>query len=64
MTRLFNGMITQPIHNNLSFFLFLFLFSGTCIIFEPWNGSRILGLIELFLDLYVLCVFLMVFPKQ
>ena len=63
MTRLFNGMITQPIRNNLSFFLFLFLFGGTCIIFEPWNGSRILGLIELFLDLYVLCVFLMIFPK-
>lgn len=57
-------MFSSLIRNNLSFFLFLFLFGSVCIIAEPWDGSRALGLMELPFDLYVLCALMMLIPKK
>lgn len=56
--------ITRPISSNLTFFFFLCLFGSVCIISERWTGSRLLGLIELLFDVYLLCLFVMLIPDK
>lgn len=49
---------------NVLFFLLMYLLGITNIVFEPWNGSRFWMSFELFADLYILCVFIRLFPSQ
>ena len=42
----------------------MYLLGITNIVFEPWNGSRFWMSFELFADLYILCVFIRLFPSQ
>lgn len=57
-------MIALPIRYNKRFFFFLWLFGCICIIAEPWNGSRLLALLELPFDIYLLCALLMLFREK
>lgn len=56
--------LISPIRSNLTFFLFLFLFGSVCIVTEPWEGSRLMGLAELPFDLYVFCALLLLIPTK
>ena len=40
------------------FFALMYLVGATSVGFEPWNGSRFWMLFELFADLYVVCLLL------
>lgn len=58
--------VISPAFNkdNVLFFLLMYLLGITNIVFEPWNGSRLWMTIELFADLYALCLFISLFPAQ
>lgn len=45
------------------FFAFMYLLGAVCIVFEPWNGSRFIGLLELFFDLTIVCAVIALLPK-
>ena len=53
-----------PITKNLRFYTFILLLGCICTVCVLWNGSRLAGLVELWLDLYSLCVILMLIPKK
>ena len=46
------------------FFALMYLVGATSVGFEPWNGSRFWMLFELFADLYVVCLLLMLLPSR
>lgn len=46
------------------FFALMYLVGATSVVFEPWNGSRFWMLFELFADLYVVCLLLMLLPSR
>lgn len=55
----------KPINgSNCAFYFFMFLLGCTNIIFEPYNGSRFWGIIELFSDIYLLCALLLLFHHK
>lgn len=56
--------ILNPVTKNLRFFVFTLLLGIICTVSVLWNGSRVAGLIELWLDLYCLCVLLMLIPEK
>lgn len=60
--RRYTLIFSRPVRQNALFFLCLYLFGAVCIVFEPWNGSRFLSLIELFFDTYLLCAVLTTIP--
>lgn len=47
--------------SNFVFYFFMFILGCTNIIFTPYNGSRFWAIIELFSDVYLLCVLLQFF---
>lgn len=53
--------VVLPLRKNLAFFVFMFVLGYTC---HRWGTPTLseLGLLELFLDLYVLCVVLSLLP--
>lgn len=51
-----------PIKNNFVFFVCMLLLGSLCTVCVLWNGSRMAGLVELWLDLYCLCALLMLIP--
>lgn len=52
------------VKGNFVFFILMYLLGLTNIILEPWNGSRFWMSLELFSDLYFLCLFLLVFSNK
>lgn len=60
----FFSLFFSPLSNNARFFCFMYLLGAVCIVFEPWNGSRFWSLFELYLDLYIVCLFLYILPRK
>lgn len=56
--------ILYPVTKNLRFYLFIFLLGCICTVSVLWDGSRLVGLIEWWLDLYCLCALLMLIPEK
>lgn len=55
--------ICKPIKNNIRFFIFMYLLGCICILADPTiDKSR--TFLELFLDDYILCLFVSLFPQR
>lgn len=54
--------VLLPVRANALFFLFMYLLGAVCCVAIPYGGSRMVGVFELFSDLYLLCVLLLLFP--
>lgn len=57
-------LFLYPVTKNLRFYTFILLLGCICTVCVLWNGSRLAGLAELWLDLYCLCVILTLIPKK
>ena len=55
--------IIRPIRRSVLFFCLMYVLGAYCVVAEPWNGSRMIGLFELFLDLYVVVLLLALLPR-
>lgn len=55
--------VLLPIRANVLFFLFMYLLGAVCCVAIPYGGSRMVGVFELFSDLYLLCALLLLFPR-
>ena len=46
-----------PIGECLAFFISMYLLGIVCVLFVPYDSSRLVGVFQLFADLYLLCAF-------
>lgn len=57
-------IIYKPIEENFIWFLFLFITGAFCNLLFAWNGSRVIGLLQLFFDLYIIVILGSLLPKK
>ena len=56
--------IKKPIERNFLWFFFTYILGAFCNIVLAWNGSRIIGLFQLFLDLYIIVAIGSLLPQK
>ena len=56
--------ISKPIISNPLWFAFAYIWGAVCNTFVIWNGSRLIGFMQLFLELYLLTAIITTFPKK
>ncbi|MBQ3122322.1 MAG: phosphoethanolamine transferase [Bacteroidaceae bacterium] len=56
--------ISKPIISNPSWFTFVYIWGCVCNTFVVWNGSRLVGYMQLFLELYLLTAIITIFPNK
>ena len=54
----------RPIGESLAFFISMYLLGIVCVLFVPYDSSRLVGVFQLFADLYLLCAFLLLVPRR
>lgn len=58
------GILMRPIGESLAFFISMYLLGIVCVLFVPYDSSRLVGVFQLFADLYLLCAFLLLVPRR
>lgn len=58
------GILMRPIGECLAFFISMYLLGIVCVLFVPYDSSRLVGVFQLFADLYLLCAFLLLVPRR
>ena len=58
------GILMRPIGESLAFFISMYLLGVICVLFVPYDSSRLVGVFQLFADLYLLCAFLLLVPQR
>lgn len=58
------GILMRPIGECLAFFISMYLLGIVCVLFVPYDSSRLVGVFQLFADLYLLCAFLLLVPQR
>lgn len=58
------GILMRPIGESLAFFISMYLLGVVCVLFVPYDSSRLVGVFQLFADLYLLCAFLLLVPQR
>lgn len=56
--------ISKPIISNPLWFIFVYIWGAVCNTFVVWNGSRLVGYMQLFLELYLLTAIITIFPNK
>ena len=56
--------IAKPLSQNAIWFLFTYILLAGCNMLIAWNGSRVIGLLQLFLELYIVSLLLSFFPNK
>ena len=56
--------VSAPITSNPLWFVFVYVWGSICNLLVVWNGSRLIGFLQLFVDVYILTVFVTCFPKR
>ena len=56
--------ISKPIISNPLWFTFVYIWGCVCNTFVVWNGSRLVGYMQLFLELYLLTAIITIFPNK
>lgn len=57
-------ILKKPIEQNLIWFLFTYMAGAFCNALFPWEGSRLIGFFQLFLDVYVVVVIGSLLPRK
>ncbi|MBQ3151848.1 MAG: phosphoethanolamine transferase [Bacteroidaceae bacterium] len=56
--------ISKPIISNPLWFIFVYIWGAVCNTFVVWNSSRMIGFMQLFLELYLLTAIITIFPYK
>lgn len=56
--------ISKPIISNPLWFIFVYIWGAVCNTFVVWNSSRMIGFMQLFLELYLLTAIITIFPNK
>lgn len=56
--------ISKPITENVVWFVSTYTLLAFCTMLFPWNGSRIIGVLQLYVELYIVAVVITLLPSR
>lgn len=62
LLRATGNLLLTPIREYLAFFISMYVLGIVCVMFIPCDSSRLMGIFQLFTDLYILCTLMLPVP--